>query len=252
MTVRHPNARRADDGFFIGWQAAMPAGHRRVSIIAALALMLGAVAVMASIRVGLSTQEAGIFEFGSLREVTGTFMVEPVPMLLLDETIDGREAAILVGSFKFGVPEGLRTHHGKRVQFAGTAIRHEAGLMIELTDETSFTVLAEAPQRELAQHTVGQVSLTGELVDTKCFFGVMRPGFGKVHRACAARCLSGGVPPGLLIRDAQGLATVVMLRDGDIDPQWAARTIRVEGDLTINDGVPVVTVGNLELLPEDK
>jgi len=32
-------------------------------------------------------------------------------------------------------------------------------------------------------------------VDSKCYLGVMNPGSGKVHRDCAARCLSGGIPP---------------------------------------------------------
>ncbi len=32
-------------------------------------------------------------------------------------------------------------------------------------------------------------------MDSKCYLGVMNPGQGKVHRDCAARCLSGGIPP---------------------------------------------------------
>ena len=38
-------------------------------------------------------------------------------------------------------------------------------------------------------------TLIGEIVDSKRYLGVMNPGNGKVHRDCAVRCLSGGIPP---------------------------------------------------------
>ncbi len=58
---------------------------------------------------------------------------------------------------------------------------------------------------------LGRTELTGEIVDTKCYFGVMNPGSGKVHRDCAARCLSGGIPPALLVRDAAGQTMTVLV-----------------------------------------
>ena len=45
----------------------------------------------------------------------------------------------------------------------------------------------------------GYAEFTGEIVDTKCYLGVMNPGEGKVHRSCAARCISGGVTPALAV-----------------------------------------------------
>ena len=64
----------------------------------------------------------------------------------------------------------------------------------------------------------------------------MRPGAGKVHRGCAALCLRGGVPPGLLVRGAGDADAVVVLAGRgseplDLDPQWAARTLRATGDM---------------------
>jgi hypothetical protein len=41
----------------------------------------------------------------------------------------------------------------------------------------------------------GTVTLRGEIVDGKCWMGVMNPGSGKVHQDCAALCLRGGIPP---------------------------------------------------------
>lgn len=69
--------------------------------------------------------------------------------------------------------------------------------MLEMNDESSFQVPGESSPRERAgrTETVGRVRLAGELVDINCYFGVMRPARGKVHRACSVRSLFGGAPP---------------------------------------------------------
>ena len=61
------------------------------------------------------------------------------------------------------------------------------------------------------QEDLGEVQLTGEIVDSKCYFGVMNPGAGKVHRDCAVRCISGGVPPAFLVRDGGGSTATLLL-----------------------------------------
>jgi hypothetical protein len=59
------------------------------------------------------------------------------------------------------------------------------------------------------------VVLVGQIVDSKCFFGVMKPGELAPHRACAVRCISGGIPPVLVVRDAEGSAAYYLLADED-------------------------------------
>jgi len=52
-------------------------------------------------------------------------------------------------------------------------------------------------------------------VDSKCNFGVMNPGRGKVHKDCAARCLSGGIPPAFVTADLEGQpATLILTAEG--------------------------------------
>jgi hypothetical protein len=53
----------------------------------------------------------------------------------------------------------------------------------------------------------------GEIVDSKCFLGVMNPGEGTVHCDCARVCLRGGIPPMLLIRGARAEEALVLLVD---------------------------------------
>jgi len=75
---------------------------------------------------------------------------------------------------------------------------------------------------------------------------------GKVHRACAVRCLSGGVPPGLLVRDESGNAVTYLLVGEDgraltIHPQRAALNAQVSGTLEVHDGVPIFKAQHLEI-----
>ena len=93
--------------------------------------------------------------------------------------------------------------------------------------------LIEVPKAKAPQViSLGQGTFVGELVDTKCFLGVMRPATGKVHRGCAIRCLNGGAPPGLLVRDDLGDSLLAGSEGKGLDIDWdlAARSLEVEGD----------------------
>ena len=77
--------------------------------------------------------------------------------------------------------------------------------MIEVVSG-SVEAVSGAESTEPASHRIalGSHTLRGEIVDSKCFLGVMKPGRGKPHRACAVRCISGGIPPVLRVEDADG------------------------------------------------
>jgi hypothetical protein len=203
---------------------------------------------------------SGVFEFGVQRSFEGVIYETPVPTLRMAERdADGGAPAVsnllLVGAGKAGMPEFALGHEGKKVRFDGSLIYRENMTMVEMNDPESFEVLGDPEPWETRQReeSVGDVVLVGEIVDTKCFFGVMRPATGKVHRACAIRCLSGGVPPGLLVRDEHGDGVVFMLagRAGenlDLDVEWAARYVRAAGALEMHDGIPVLRVREMELV----
>jgi hypothetical protein len=59
------------------------------------------------------------------------------------------------------------------------------------------------------------IEVRGEIVDSKCFLGVMVPGSGKTHKDCASLCLRGGIPPALYVRDQSG-QIVALAPDGTI------------------------------------
>src|SRR5258708_24539109 len=87
---------------------------------------------------------------------------------------------------------------------------------------------------EEATRDLGPVTVTGEIVDSKCYLGVMNPGQGKVHRDCAARCLSGGTPPIFVTTEGNQLLLVgpdAMALTHDAFRGFVAETITVRGDL---------------------
>ena len=89
--------------------------------------------------------------------------------------------------------------------------------MIEVV-RGSISVVGTAQALPAAAKTLGVFELEGEIVDGKCYLGVMNPGSGKVHRDCAARCLSGGVPILFATNNFRGEPAVLQLTDLDQKP----------------------------------
>ena len=164
---------------------------------------------------------AAHFEFGIEREFRGTLFERPYPVLVVDRPGElgqahgeGQSTYSLVAFGKRGANEAVQGLDGKRVELRGTLIYRDDQTMIELVDG-SLAQLDGAISEERAVVELGEQTLRGEIVDSKCFLGVMKPGNLKPHRACATRCISGGIPPVLLVRDATGQATYYVLVDED-------------------------------------
>jgi hypothetical protein len=96
--------------------------------------------------------------------------------------------------------------------------------MLELTAGEDGLRPADLPEHELAglrrspPQTLGRVSLRGEIVDSKCYLGAMRPGGGRTHRGCALLCLKGGVPPLFVSRNGGTGPSVYLLAGEDFGP----------------------------------
>jgi hypothetical protein len=243
------------DEFYIGYLDRAPSGLARHLGRIVAALLLAVPAVFALVAAAQAALPTGVFEFGVKRGFEGVLYVEPLPYLQLARPGGGGVGLLVVGSGKKGIPDELRRHAGRKVGFRGSLIYRENLAMVEVNDPASIRVLGDPSPSESRGLVgiIGPVRLRGELVDTKCFLGVMRPATGKVHRACAVRCLKGGVPPGLLVRNPDGSATVYLLVGSgggplDFDLQLAARTVEVQGRLELQDDLPVIRVGNLKVV----
>ena len=195
--------------FYVGYQPQAPAELRPILrvVIAALttiAVVLGVVFVVSQSPFG-----AANFEFLNLKTFEGTLVESPFPTLLMRSTgAEGYSRYLLVAEGKHGFEVGKR--NGQQVRLRGKLIYRDDQAMIEVASgsiEKLGNGMDVAKPKDL-----GPAILTGEIVDTKCYTGVMNPGRGKVHRGCAARCISGGIPAGLLVQDG-GETHVYLLTD---------------------------------------
>ncbi len=187
------------------------------------------------------------FELGTSTQIEGIYVSKPVPMLRRSIGFSQKQEEqfqniLLIGFGKSGAEKTImemKAKHGKelegaRVVFEGTLIYYDGKTLLELTKgvKSLISVAGPGPVVNRKWKALGTVSLRGEIVDPKCYFGVMKPGEGKVHRSCAIRCLSGGIPPVFKVVRVDGQREYYLLeglsgRDLlDRVGQW----IRVEGE----------------------
>lgn len=200
-----------DDDFFIGWRGRTPAETKSfLKGIVVLGFVL-AVAVAALVPALQDTvAEDARFDYGEHREFSGVLVKDPVPMLVGDDD----EVRYLVNPFKHGFDPGLAERfHLHHVTLRGTVIAREDREMVEaLPESVAATDGGPRGRHPLgAVRDLGEVTLRGEIVDSKCYLGVMNPGNLKPHRACAVNCIRGGIPPVLLVRDGEGRAGYFLL-----------------------------------------
>jgi hypothetical protein len=208
------------DEFFIGYAPPLPA---RLSTFITRLVTAGAAGVAlaaAAIAAGHVRLEGGTFEFGRVRTSTGTIVTQPYPALVEDADPAGAPGAdrpwrLLVAAGKHGADALVRGLDGARVTIEGTRIERSGMRMLEVR-AGSIARAGDAPSRAPVAEAVvdgGAVTLRGEIVDSKCFLGVMTPGDGRTHSACASLCLRGGIPPALLVRDRVGPPALYLLED---------------------------------------
>ncbi|HZM00926.1 MAG TPA: hypothetical protein VFD43_11815, partial [Planctomycetota bacterium] len=123
---------------------------------------------------------------------------------------------LLVARGKHGAQELVAGLDGQAVRARGSLVYRGGQTLLELSGRPEPLSAAGAPDDSPAPLRLGSVTLVGEIVDSKCSFGVMVPGEGRAHRACAIRCLSGGVPPVFRVPTDDGSTLCLLLvgRDG--------------------------------------
>src|SRR5215470_911157 len=206
--------------FYVGYVPKAPAGISRLIGAAVIALMAIAVIGALTFASVQRTFAPSIFEYGKQRSFEGIIKRKPVPTLLVKRPgsqDSGPSRYLLVAEGKHGADEEVSSFEGKFVRLKGTLIYRNNQTMIEVT-KGSISVAGSAEALPAAEKMLGVFELNGEIVDGKCYLGVMNPGSGKVHRDCAARCLSGGVPVLFATNNFRGEPAVLQLADSSQNP----------------------------------
>jgi hypothetical protein len=236
--------------FYVGYLPQAPprqARHTRSIVLALLvaAPLLGLVFSMAQ-----GPFAPAVFEFGVERELRGLLSADPVPSLLVPRPGGaGPARVLLVGFGKHGAPAPVAGMDGRTVRAVGSLVYHDGRTMLEVV--TVETIVDAELEARLAAGRGGAVSLgeqtlVGEIVDSKCHLGVMVPGQAKTHRMCATLCIRGGIPPILLVQDLEGRMQKLLLvgRDGRALNQelleMVADTVEITGEVVRHDDLLVL------------
>src|SRR6516162_2493587 len=193
--------------FYVGYLPKAPTPLARfVRRVIVLLCLLG-IAIALALVIGQMPFANSAFEYGKMRGFEGIIVASPYPTLLVARpgqvgSGDKHSRYLLAAPGKHGADDLVAGFDGKEVRLKGQLIYREHGTMIEI-EPGSIAPLNSPPTPKAPAVALGTVTVSGEIVDSKCYLGVMNPGNGKVHRDCAARCISGGIPPIFVTLDGE-------------------------------------------------
>lgn len=193
-------------------------------VVMALVLLLGIAVVFGLTQ---NTDKNSVFEFDTLTKVTGVYHEMPYPMLKVKTGDNVFKNILLVGFGKFSANPTLKKIRNEVAELSGSTISIEGNLiyyngktLLQITDDEKISLVEKAnvPSLPKSKVLVKNMELLGEIIDPKCYFGVMKPGKGKIHRSCAVLCISGGTPPVLATTDGNNISEYYLITDMEGKP----------------------------------
>jgi len=242
------------DEFYIGYESAMPERMAARIAVTTAALLTIAFSLAVIVATAQRRSAAGTFEYGVERSFEGRIVEYPYPALAVDGR-DGIEWYWLVGPGKHGAALLATGLDRRRVRLSGSLIERDGDRMIEVVP-ASVTTIGSGLSPDLPTETIGGRLVEGEIADSKCHLGVMKPGEGPTHRDCAVRCLLGDIPPMLIERrggDSRRMALVSAdgrSLAGVLGP-LAGRPVRVRGILLRRGGQRFLSVSPPDIAPDN-
>jgi len=223
--IHTPPTSAAPDEFYVGYLPTPIGIARFVGYLVPSLLLLG-LAIAAAVAAIQMPPGRGDWDTSKLHRFEGVVAARPYPLLRVP-TGDGRVATLLVvEEGKFGGGQRAAAFDGQAVAITGWLLHREGRQMIELAPESMAIealptgTVSDALLRDarVESHSLSEKTLRGEIVDTKCWLGAMKPGEGKTHKECATLCIAGGIPPSLVTHDAKGQAAWFLLTSRDGGP----------------------------------
>ena len=225
------------DDFYIGYEPGMPDGLSRVMRATAVALVMLSLVTAGVLVWAQERSSPGTFHYGELRSFSGRIVEHPLPGLAVARESGQPVWHWLVGPGKHGAARLVAGLDGRHVRLSGTLIERGDDRMIEVVPDSITDVSAERTPGPPIEN-LGAAMFDGEIVDSKCYLGVMKPGQGPTHRDCAVRCLLGQVPAMLVVREARRVRRIALIPSDSVWfqrmlPALAGRPIRLYGTLMV-------------------
>lgn len=238
------------DPMYVGYLP-VPTRIRRFirPVVAGLLLLM----VVAAVAIAARQRDPGdgVWGLGRTIEFEGVLVAEPHFILFENDGGVWRHALLVEQGKR--VPTRLATQAGQRVRLRGVMLSRANVRLFELAGGDDLTVLGPATDALPRAPVAGPLPTHGEIIDPKCYAGAMKPGDGKTHKACAALCLRGGIPP--MLRDAR-TGTLHLLVGPDHTPIGHALASIAGEPVTLENPVaerwadlPVVVVDPNEVRP---
>lgn len=194
---------------------------KRFALLALFVLVLGAV----TFSFFQKPFKNSTFELTSETKITGIYHESPYPMLRVEVAKGDFKNVVLLGFGKFSanpylkkVQEETPNLNGKKLTIEGNLIYYNGKTLMQITDEEKVSLVDNSVTPFPSGQEITQMVFQGEIIDPKCYFGVMKPGKGKIHRSCAVRCISGGIPPVFATTDGNNVAKYFLLTDVNGNP----------------------------------
>lgn len=184
-----------DDDFFIGWSSDASKVDRRFMLGASFALIAGGGALGAALAFDRPPVGDGFWDQGTARTLRGVLSRDAYPALRTRD-LDGAPRTVLLVTSGKTAPQIAARYFDNATEVTGTLITRGRHAMMAVAgiEQVSMPLDSASELDVPASVDRGPVKLVGEILDAKCWFGAMRPGYGKTHKACATLCARGGLP----------------------------------------------------------
>jgi hypothetical protein len=197
--------------------------------------------------------------------VDGVLSTDPVPHIRINRQGES-ELIMLVGFGKMGampIINELQERTGKSlnnqfVRLRGTRIYDHGKELLQITLDDNLNFEQQPLPGNFPspfKKNLGSMEFYGEIVDPKCYFGVMKPGEGKPHRSCAIRCIAGGIPPLFSIKTSNN--DFLILTGDNINEEiipLVGDPVELKGEVIEMDGWKIMNVemDNLKLRAKER
>ena len=201
------------DEFYVGYLS-LPKGYRRFLLVLLPLLVIGAIAAAVVMTSQQNDPGDGSWNLSEPIEHTGILTTAPYPMLIVNSEpgIPARRILLAttgkLGGDNFALPDNPHI-----ATISGYPIGRERTLLLTI-ENAERDIKIDRPTALIGDiESLGRATLIGQIIDPKCYFGAMKPGEGKVHKACATLCIRGGIPPMFITHDIDGNRTDYLLVD---------------------------------------
>lgn len=245
-----------NDPFFVGYLK-VPRALRGFLWTVAAALVAAAAGL--GYLVGAAQDDPGDGAGLGRQTVTGVVELTPTPVLRVTEgsqRIPTGHTLMMSGQGKNGTAARAVPLQGQLVRASGLLLRRGDLDMLQLRNGRNGLRPAQGSLPDVPPpQPLGRWRLTGEICDGKCTAGIMRPGRGISHKACAELCIAGGIPPVFVTTQPVEGAGFLMISGTADDAlpaplyDWVGLYVTLEGAVARHGDLLVldVTPGTVEL-----